>query len=103
MYLDLYLLMNMETIHQTLSDLKGITFCSQNVRSLCPLIDEVKLLLQQTSIDFLLLQETFLNESVSDPELEIPKYRSYRLDRGDNTDKVTGGGLLCYVSDKYDT
>ncbi len=93
--------MNFKTIHQELAALKGITFCSQNIRSLHQKLDEVKILLQQTNIDFALFQETFLNESYNSSDLEVSNYNIFRLDRANNTTKLGGGGLLCYASTKY--
>ena len=93
--------MTMKTIHQTLAALKGITFCSRNIRSLYPKLGEIKILLQQTGIDFLLLQDTFLDEHTSNIALDISDYNIFRLDRSDKSSKQGRGGLVCYVNLKH--
>ncbi len=53
-------------------------------------------------MDCLILNETFLNGSITDDELFIPDYNFFRFDRNENSGKFGGGGLIVYVHDKYD-
>ena len=55
----------MDTAINELSKLKGISLASLNIRSLYPSLDELNILLQKTSIDLLVLQETFSNDSLN--------------------------------------
>ncbi len=85
-----------------LSKLKGITFCCLNIRSLTKHYDSIKTLLNRTKVDCLILNETFLNDSINDYELEIPDYDLYRFDRNANSGKFGGGGVAIYAHNKYD-
>ena len=73
-----------------LSKLKGITFSCLNVRSLTKHFDSIKTLLIRTNLDFLILNETFLNDSIEDNELSIPNYNFFRFDRNQNSGKFGG-------------
>ncbi len=64
-----------------LSKIKGITLGSLNVRSLYNKVDDVKLLLERTSLDILCIQETFLSTCIDDMHIHIPNYNISRLDR----------------------
>ena len=75
-----------------LAKLKGIKFGALNIRSLYKKIDEVGQLLSDSKLDFLGLTESWLNSSVSGPELEIDNYDIFRLDRDAGTGKRGGGG-----------
>ena len=92
--------MHMNT--NSLSELKGITFGSLNIRSVVSKIDDVATLLDRSKLDVLCLQETFLNESTSSAELEVPKYKFFRADGLRDTCKSAGGGLLFYHGSQYE-
>ena len=87
----------MDTATKTLSSLKGISYASLNIRSLYRSIDEVDLLLEKSKIDFLLLQETFLNNHISDGEISIKGYNFVRQDRQETSGKKSGGGIITYI------
>ena len=74
--------------------LKGITYAYLNIRSLYKNFDDIKMFLDQTEIDILLLGETSLNLSVTNTELQINKYTMYNFDRdlGAGGRSVGGGG-----------
>ena len=86
----------------SLSKLKGVTFSCLNIRSLTRHIDSIKSMLSRSKVDCLILNETFLNNSILDPELEIPDYKIYRFDRTATSGKSCGDGVLAYVHTKYD-
>ena len=67
-----------------------------NVRSLVPNFDEEKILLGSQSRQCMLIgmSETWLDDSVTNSELEIDGFRSYRRDRAGR-----GGAVIVYVSD----
>ena len=87
---------------EILRTLKGVTFASQNIRSLYPKMDDIKQFLKKTDLDFLLFQETFLNDGTPDVLLEIDKFNMYRVDRDTTICKKSGGGLIAYTNNKYD-
>ena len=70
----------MNPIVTELSNLKGITLGSLNIRSLYRSIDDLHIILPPTELDVLVLHETFLNNTVSDLELEIEEYHMFRTD-----------------------
>ena len=72
---------------------KGLHFIHVNVRSLIPKLDEIKLLLLKRNITVLALSETWLNDSVSDSEIDIHGYVVVRKDRNRH-----GGGVCLYVN-----
>ena len=98
----LHSIIAMPNTTEILRKLKGVTFASQNIRSVYPKMDDIKQLLSRTELDFLLLQETFLNDGTPDVLLDIDNYNMFRLDRDTSVCKKTGGGLLAYCNDKYE-
>ena len=91
----------MHSTTETLKELKGITFASLNVRSLYRKYDDNSILLSQSNVDLLLLQETFLNSSVSDNLLNVNNYCMIRQDRDTVNGKTAGGGLVAYIGEQY--
>ena len=81
---------------KTLADLKGVSMGSLNVRSLFKNLDEVSILLEESKLKMLLLQETFLNYAVADPIIDIEGYNITRQDRTSDSGKKGGGGL-CHL------
>jgi hypothetical protein len=80
----------------------------QNIRSLLPKIEQVRWFLKEHPIDFLCLNETWLNNSIDDAEILIDGYNIIRKDRNNlstqkprNTKKPVGGGVLIYVKETY--
>ncbi len=63
-----------------------------NCRSLLPKIDELRLLADDTRLDFIALTETWLDPSIKDSELSIPSFTLLRRDRSRH-----GGGVCPYV------
>ena len=79
----------------------GFKVVSLNIRSILKHKDELSLSLN--SVDLLCLQETWLNDKVSDNLLFMDGYQLIRQDRGTcmgilNKTKA-GGGLLIYTAD----
>ena len=81
---------------QALSNTKGITLASLNICSLTRKHDEVKILLDNSKIDLLALNESFLNKSITDSQINIEGYRLWRHDRTLNSGKSHGGGIVVY-------
>ena len=76
---------------------KGLKFCHLNVASLLKNLDEIRLLLKENDIDVFALNETRLDDNVSDSEISIPGYNIVRKDRN-----RAGGGVAMYVKNSMD-
>ena len=87
-----------KTASNELKELKGIALCSLNIHGLYGKLDEVRLLLDRSNVDVLVLNETFLNNGHTDAELAIKGYQLYRLDRDETVGKKGGGGLAAYCT-----
>ena len=86
--------------HSTVSPLeifsKPAALCHLNVQSLMSKQDELELTLTIAQRPVILgLSETWLDGSVTDAEVSVPCYATYRRDWGSR-----GGGVLVYVTDK---
>ena len=71
---------------------RGLHSMHLNVRSLLPKIDEVRRIAQTTSIPVMCFTETWLDATITDPEIEIENYLVVRRDRNRN-----GGGVCMYI------
>ena len=81
-----------------------------NIRSLYPKIDQLKYFLKQHPLDFLCINETWLNDTIGNADIKIDGYNIVRRDRKIKTSstesnkppkKSYGGGVLIYVKDNY--
>ena len=70
---------------------RGFKLAALNVNKLSTHIDELKILLGENPIDVLAINETKLDDSISDNEVYIPGYEIVRRDRTSN-----GGGGVCF-------
>ena len=59
-------------------------------------------MLNRSNVDCLLLNETYLNISISDDELTVPNYEFFRFDRTAELSQRCGGGIGPYIHNKYD-
>ena len=84
-----------------LAKLKGPSFVCYNVRSMINKLDDLKLMLGRSGLNFIGLTETWLNKSASDIELGIDNYRLIRLDRNKGRPNKGGGGILAYIDNRY--
>ena len=71
---------------------KGLKFLQLNVVSLLRNLDEIRSILYENEIHMFALNETRLDESVGENEINIPCYNIVRKDRNRN-----GGGVLVYI------
>ena len=74
------------------SKLKGFKIGQINIASLVKHHDELLVYMQSKSLDVLTVNETRLDISVLDCEVEIPGYDIVRLDRNRN-----GGGVAIFI------
>ena len=80
--------------HSTPAPKHSLNFLSLNCRSLCPKIDDLRLLAEAKSPHVILLCETWLDDSISNDEICINNYNLIRRDRSRH-----GGGIAMYVRD----
>ena len=83
-----------------LNEVKGFKIVHLNIRSIVKKIDQLRVLLQDTSIEVFTLSETWLKPFLHTALFEIEGYKLFRLDRKiRGRSKKRGGGLLMYVRD----
>ena len=78
-----------------LSSVKGFTMVHLNIRSIVKKIDQIKILLQKSSIDIVTFSETWLKSHLHSTPFEIEGHKLLRQDRlpaGKRSKR--GGGLL---------
>ena len=80
-----------------LSTVKGLRICHLNVRTLVDKIDEMRGFCETHRPHVLSLNETWLDSSISDSEIQLT---GYLLVRRDQTRR--NGGVLIYVSSNLD-
>ena len=90
---------NISYAAQCLKNLKGRSFASINICSILNKLDTLRLLVQQSNLDVLAVNETHLTPDVDDCELYIDGYSLIRGDRHAGSGKQSGGGIMFYVSD----
>ena len=71
---------------------KGLHFVGINTRSLLPKIDELRLFAHSNKSSIICISESWLDNSISNNEIEIPDYSIERCDRNRN-----GGGVCLYI------
>ena len=87
-----------------LSTAKGFKIVHLNIRSLPKKIEQLRTILQSSSIDVITLSETWLHTKVDMQLVHIPGYVAYRQDRTvtPGQSKSRGGGLIVYFKDHLD-
>ena len=87
-----------QSIHQVFSKKtkihKGFKVAHINVRSLYNKLDEVRSLLTESDLDVLCISETWLDDTISDSEINILGYIPERKERNRQ-----GGGVMMYIRD----
>ena len=88
-------LINEDSLHSDSSLImcEGIKLLHINCQSLIPKFEELKFFTLSNNISFLSINETWLNNSVMDKEIDIPGYVLFRQDRNDGYGGVAGGLL----------
>ena len=78
---------------------KGLHFCNINIRHILPNIDELRIIMANSSSpDALGVCETFLDPDIPNNRVAIDGCEFIRKDRSDTVNK-TGGGLVLYIRD----
>ena len=78
--------------YSMIKSLKGISMGSLSVRSLFKNLDEIEILLKETELNVLAMQETFLNHHVGSVILESTTHNLWRADRTIASGKSCGWG-----------
>ncbi|CAH3132643.1 unnamed protein product, partial [Porites lobata] len=81
--------------HELLPSKRGFKLASLNINSLSAHIDELRILLSGRPIDILAINETKLDDTISDNEIHISGYESIRSDR--STNGRSGGGVCFFI------
>ena len=84
-----------------LAKLRGPAIASYNIRSLINKVDDIKVLLSRSDLNCLILTESWLNNSIVNEELQVPRYNLFRRDRNAGIPKKGGGGIIVYCDNKY--
>jgi Reverse transcriptase (RNA-dependent DNA polymerase) len=75
-----------------------LTFCHINCNHLIPHINELRIMLQSSDVEFIGVGETFLSDSLATPAVDIKGYRFIRNDRTVlGKPNVGGGGIGLYI------
>ncbi len=61
---------------------------------------QIKDLLTKSKVDYLTLNESWLNFSIDEKELEISGFNFHRFDRDNGTGQRGGGGILTYYTNE---
>ena len=64
-----------------LSGLKGITYAALNICPVTRKIEDLQIISSQSKLDLLLLNETWLNQTIGDLELQNNGYSLHHYDR----------------------
>ena len=75
-----------------LNSSRGLKIACININSLLKNIDQLRIMLESNCLDILAINETKIDNTVSDNEIIIPGYHHIRKDRSRH-----GGGVLLYV------
>jgi ribonuclease P/MRP protein subunit RPP40 len=70
-----------------------------NARSVVNKIKELKLLVEEENVDVVAITETWLNETITDEEMNISGFVLFRRDRNDPI-KRRGGGVAMYIKNE---
>ena len=74
---------------------KGLVMASLNINSLLAHIDELKIFISTNTVDVLAINETKLDSTIDNQEVNLPGYEIIRNDRKLNGRK--GGGVCIYI------
>ena len=89
--------------HQ-LNGTKGFKIVHLNIRSLPRKIDQLRLILEGSTIDIMTLSETWLHSKIDAQLVHVQGYNTYRLDRTirQGAKVKRGGGLVIYAKTSLD-
>ena len=79
-------------------DNRGLNIVHLNVNGLRSKLDYLKIVVNKNRFDILCLNETKIDGSIADSDIELPGYKSYRQDRN-----LHGGGTIIYAAQYLDT
>ena len=80
------------SVIKTLANSDGIKISQLNVRSLLPKRDQIEMLLHQTNFHIVLINESWIDDLISEAEISVPGYTSIC-----NEGSHAGGGVLAHT------
>ena len=83
-----------DSILHCVTKLKGLKIASLNVNSLLKHFDEIMHLLFKFPFDIFAINESKIDDSITDGEISIPGFNLIRKDRN-----RTGGGVVLYIKE----
>ena len=82
---------------------KGFKMVHLNIHSLSKKIDQLRVILEGSSIDIFTLSERWLHDKIDSQMIHIKGYHSFRQERNSfDTIKKRGGGLITYIKSSLD-
>ena len=72
--------------------MKGLKIACLNINSLSKHIDELRVIMLNNPLDILAINESKINESISDDEISVSGFHLIRKDRN-----IHGGGVFMYI------
>lgn len=78
---------------------KGFKIVSINIRSLTSKFVQLEAILDNTKVDVLCINKSWLGETTNNNQVRINDYKIYRLNRREK--KRGGGGLCAYIYGKH--
>lgn len=74
----------------------GLKIVHLNVRSLLPKMDMVRIWIESTDADIVIISETWLTKSITNEDINVHGYNVFRSDR-----PKKGGGVAIYVKSRF--
>ena len=84
-------------LSSTLAKSNGLKIGQLNVRSILPKIEEIRYLLSNSGLDILCINESWLDNTICNSEINVDNYVTVRNDRN-----RSGGGVLIYIKENLD-
>ena len=79
---------------------KGISIGHWNCRSIFNKMTEITHIMINGDLEIGIFSESWLCPSITNDMIDIPKYNIFRLDRGSNSRKRKGDGIVVYAKDQ---
>ena len=85
-----------------LGKIKGFKIGHLNIRSIVKKIDQLRILTEGAGLDVLTISETWMKPHLHSSLVDLPGYKTFRLDRHSKSRKrKRGGGLISYINSKH--
>jgi len=88
---------NTQSLNEVLGR-KGLKFAHLNINGISSKLDQIRIILFESNLDILCLNETKIDDNTKDTDINIPGYTLFRKDRN-----KYGGGVLLYVASRLNS